>query len=509
MSEPNDPVSEAPESSSIEPRETVLDAVIIGAGFGGICLGKRLLDSGIRKFIMIDKAPRVGGTWYWNSYPGAACDVMSHFYCYSFEPNPDWSRKYSPWNEIQAYSEHCVAKFGLRPHIEHGKNVELCRFDDAAGLWGVSLSDGSQVQSRHVIDAAGGLHVPLIPHIEGADTFEGEKWHSSLWNHEVDIEGKKVVVIGSAASAVQIVPEIAKTAERVSVFQRTANWVIPRHDRAYSAFEKWCFRHVPLWEKAYRGFLFLRYDWLAYPIVKTSRNNLARRWAMSQFRRLLKKSVKDPELRARLTPDYPIGCKRVLISDNFFTALERDNVNLVTTGIDRIVADGVRTTDGVVHEADVIVYATGFDTQGHHTDNRVVGPEGLPLSQAWAEAPIAYEGCMVAGFPNYHFVTGPNTGVGSTSVIFMIEQSANMIINCIQAAGRDGLIAPTEEAMQTYDREIQGALSGTVWATSCSSWYKRDDGRITILYPYNAQTYRRRHRKLKAQDFELAQRPAA
>ena len=510
MSKDNDPVSGAQTAlSRADHAEEISDAVIIGAGFGGICLGKRLLDAGIKNFRMIDKAPKVGGTWYWNSYPGAACDVMSHFYCYSFEPNPGWSRKYSPWNEIQAYSEHCVAKFGLRSHIDHGKKVELCRFDDATGLWEVSLSDGSRMQSRHVIDAAGGLHVPLIPDFEGADSFEGEKWHSSLWNHDVDLEGKKVVVIGSAASALQIIPEIAKTAARVTVFQRTANWVIPRHDRAYSAFEQWCFRYVPLWEKLYRGFLFLRYDWLAYPIVKTSRNNLQRRWAMSQFRRLLKKSIRDPDLRAQLTPDYPIGCKRVLISDNFFTALARDNVSLVTSGIDRIVPEGVRAADGVVHEADVIVYATGFDTQGHHTDTRVIGPNGLRLSEAWADAPIAYEGCMVAGFPNYHFVTGPNTGVGSTSIIFMIEQSANMIIDCIQAAGQDGLIAPTEHAMRAYDEEIQAALAGTVWATSCSSWYKRADGRITILYPYSAQTWWRRHRKLKPQDFELKRRPAA
>jgi cation diffusion facilitator CzcD-associated flavoprotein CzcO len=227
---------------------------------------------------------------------------------------------------------------------------------------------------------------------------------------------------------------------------------------------------------------------------------------MGQFRRLLKKSVPDPELRAKLTPDYPIGCKRVLISDNFFTALTRDNVELVTESIECFTPAGVKTKDGQVHEADVLVYATGFDTQGHHTDQRVVGPGGRTLADAWSHAPVAYEGCMVAGFPNYHFVTGPNTGVGSTSVIFMIEQSANMIINCIRAAGENGLIEPAEQAMKAYDREIQQALAGTVWATSCSSWYKREDGYITILYPYNAQTYRKRHRKLRLEHFEIRQR---
>ena len=481
----------------------VLDAVVIGAGFAGICLGKRLLDAGLSDFRIVDKAGEPGGTWYWNHYPGAACDVLSHFYCYSFEPNPDWSRKYSPWHEIQAYAERCVEKYGLRPHIDFGREVAESRFDDATGHWVVRFEDGSRLRARHVIDGSGGLHVPLIPPLEGAGSFRGESWHSSKWRDDVDLAGKRVAVIGSAASAVQIVPEIAKVAAQVNVFQRTANWVIPRHDRPYRGWEKWVFRHLPPVLRLYRLYLFLRYEWLAYPIVKTARDNLARRWVVGQFRRLLRRSVPDPELRAKLTPDFPIGCKRVLISDDFFSTLTRDNVSLVTDGIDRIRPAGIRTVDGAEHAADVIVYATGFDTQGHHLEDRVVGPGGRSLREAWAEAPVAYEGCMVAGFPNYYLVTGPNTGVGSTSVIFMIEQSANLIMNCIRAAGRDGLIAPTAAAMRAYDDEIQRALSGTVWATSCRSWYKRADGRITILYPYDGRTFRRRHRRLRREHFEI------
>jgi cation diffusion facilitator CzcD-associated flavoprotein CzcO len=484
-------------------KNDVLDALVIGAGFAGICLGKRLLDAGIDRFRVVDKAPRVGGTWYWNSYPGAACDVLSHFYCFSFEPNPRWSRKYSPWNEIQAYSEHCVDKYGLRSYIQHGKCVELARFDDGSGLWEVNFTDGTRVRARHVIDGSGGLHIPLIAEIEGADSFRGESWHSSMWRHDVDLAGKKIAVIGSAASAVQIVPEIAKTASRVSLFQRTANYIIPRHDRKYTAAEKWCFRYLPLYGKLYRLFLFLRYEWLVYPIVKTGALNIQRRWALGQFRKFLRKSIPDADLRDKLTPDFPIGCKRILISDDFFASLTRDNVTLVTEGIERITPNGIRTEDGEEFEADILVYATGFETQGHQTDDRVIGPNGRTLREAWSNAPIAYEGCMVAGFPNYHFVTGPNSGVGSTSVIFMIEQSANMIMNCIRAAGPGGLIAPKEEAMAAYDAEIQQALAGTVWATSCSSWYKRADGHITILYPHNAQAYRRRHKHLKLRDFDL------
>jgi cation diffusion facilitator CzcD-associated flavoprotein CzcO len=488
----------------------VSDALLIGAGFAGICLGKRLLDAGITNFRVVDKAAKPGGTWYWNRYPGAACDVLSHFYCFSFEPNPDWSRKYSPWHEIQAYAERCVDKYGLRPHLDLGREVTLARFDDATGLWEVSFADGGKLRTRHVIDGSGGLHVPLLPRFEGAESFTGESWHSSLWRDDVDLAGRRVAVIGSAASAVQIVPGIARVAKQVTLFQRTANWVIPRHDRAYRAWEKWIFRRLPLVNRLYRQFLFLRYEWLAYPIVRTGRDNLPRRWAASQFRSSLNKAIPDPGLRARLTPDYPLGCKRVLLSDDFFSTLNCENVSLVTDPIRRLTPTGVRTTDGpgnaVDHPADVIVYATGFDTQGHHLADRVIGPGGRSLREAWAEAPVAYEGCMVAGFPNYHLVTGPNTGVGSTSVIFMIEQAANLILRCIEAAGRDGLIAPTAAAMQSYDRELQAALAGTVWAGGCRSWYKRADGRITVLYPYDARTYRRRHKNIKINDFTIKSR---
>ena len=488
-------------------RATVLDALIIGAGFAGICLGKSLRDAGIRNFRIVDKAPEIGGTWYWNSYPGAACDVLSHFYCFSFEPNPDWSRKYSPWHEIRDYAERCVGRFNLWEHIELGTAVNMARFNDDSGLWEVDLANGALIRTRHVIDGSGGLHVPKIPPIEGAETFEGEHWHSSLWRHDVSLEGKNVAVVGSAASAVQIVPEIAKVAKHVTVFQRTANYVIPRKDRKFQAVEKWCFRRLPGYGKLYRLLLFLRYEWLAYPIVKTGANNIQRRYAMWQFKKLLNRHIKDPQKRESLTPDYPIGCKRVLISDDYYAALNRENVELETRGIDRITRSGVHTRDGTAHEADVLIYATGFDTQGHHVDRRITGPGSRTLSEAWSDAPVAYEGCMVAGFPNYHFVTGPNTGVGSTSLIFMIEQSARLIVSCIRAAGKNGLIAPTAEAMQAYNDEIQSALSQTVWATSCHSWYKREDGRITVLYPYNAQTYRKRHVAMRSEDFEIS-RPA-
>jgi len=486
----------------------ILDALVIGAGFAGICLGKRLREAGIGNFRIVDKASRPGGTWYWNRYPGAACDVQSHFYCFSFAPNPDWSRKYSPWHEIQAYAEDCFERFGLGPHFDGGREVRMARFDDGSGLWEVEFTDGAVCRAHHVIDGSGGLHVPLIPAIEGAESFAGESWHSSLWPNDADLAGRRVAVIGSAASAVQIVPEIAQLAASVDVYQRTPNWLIPRHDRAYRPWEKWAFRHVPGLNRLYRLYLFLRHDWLAYAIVKTARDTLPRRWARAQFEKLLRRSVPDPELREKLRPDYPLGCKRVLISDDYLAALTRDNVALITDGIEGITATGLRTADGKEHAADILVYATGFDTQGHHLEDRVIGPGGVSLRQAWAEAPMAYEGCMVAGFPNYHLVTGPNTGVGSTSIIFMIEQAANLIIQCIRAAGADGLIAPTGQAMRAYDAEIQRALAGTVWATSCQSWYKRADGRITILYPWDGRTYRRRHKKLRREDFEIRRRPA-
>jgi cation diffusion facilitator CzcD-associated flavoprotein CzcO len=485
-----------------------LDVLIIGAGFAGICMGIRLLEAGMDNFRIFEKAPKVGGTWYFNSYPGAACDVASHFYCFSFEPNPDWSRKFSPWNEIQEYAGHCVDKYGLASHIEHAREVSATRFNDQSGLWEVAFSDGSVARAHHVVNGCGGLHVPSIPEFEGAERFEGQCWHSSQWRHDIDLAGKRVAVIGSAASAVQIVPEIAKLAKHVSLFQRTANYIVPRDDCAYSSSQKQRFRRWPWLLKLYRLFLFLRYELLIYPIVKTHRRNIQRIYGMKQFHRYLKNCVPDPGLREKLTPDYPLGCKRILISDNFYQSFNRDNVALITQGISHLTTGGVQTVDGTEHAADIIVYATGFDTQSDVQNGNLVGPRGYDLSDAWEEAPVAYEGSMVAGFPNYYFVTGPNTGVGSTSVIFMIEQQANLIMACIQAGGRSKLISPSTAAMRAYNEEIQEALSGTVWATSCSSWYKRDDGRITVLYPYNAMTFRRRHKKPNWADFEIEAVPA-
>ena len=484
----------------------ILDALIIGAGFSGICLAIRLREAGIGDFLIYEEAETLGGTWHFNRYPGAACDVLSHFYSFSFAPNPDWSRKYSPWHEIRAYMEDCAARFGVREHMRFGKAVTQTVFDDASGLWEIRCADGGCIRARHVIDGTGGLHVPLIPHIEGAESFRGEQWHSSRWRDDVDLQDRRVAVIGSAASAVQIVPNIAGSVDKLTLFQRTANYLIPRDDRSYRRWEKWTFRHLPWIAKLYRTFLFLRYEWLAYPVVKTASKNLQRRYLNRLFRRNLAKCVHDPHLREQLTPDYPIGCKRILISDDFYPALNRENVSLVTDPIRRITPAGVETADGRLHEADVLIYATGFDTQGQHPAQRVVGPKGYRLADAWSAAPVAYEGCMVAGFPNYYLVTGPNTGVGSTSVIFMIEQAANFIMACILTAGRERLIAPTAEAMAAYDREIQTALAGTVWATSCQSWYKRDDGRITALYPWDGRTFRKRHEKLAAGDFEISQR---
>ncbi len=480
-----------------------LDVLVIGAGFAGLCMGKRLRDAGIEDFLIVDKAPQVGGTWYWNSYPGAACDVMSHFYCFSFAPNPEWSRRYSPWNEIQAYAERCAERFGLGPHLQLEREVTEARFDEAAGLWRVHFADGMIMAARHLVDGTGGLHLPLIPDFPGKDRFQGPGWHSSLWRHDVDLVGKRVAVIGAAASAIQIVPQIARQAARVVLFQRTPNYVVPRDDSAYPGWLKAGFRHVPGLLRLYRLFLFLRYEWLVYPIVGSRRAGWQRRLFRRIARRYLERSITDPQLREKLWPDYPIGCKRILISDDFYAALNRDNVQLETAGVHGITPAGIRTTDGHEHEVDVIVYATGFDTQDYFRGKHVTGQGGLPLSQAWADAPTAYEGIMVAGFPNYYLVTGPNSGVGSTSVIFMIEQAARFIVECIRTAGRARLIAPTAAAMQAYDEEVQAALQDTVWATGCRSWYKREDGRITALYPWNGMTWRRRHRRLRLADFEF------
>jgi cation diffusion facilitator CzcD-associated flavoprotein CzcO len=483
---------------------TVLEVAVVGAGFSGICAGIKLLDAGIRDFRIFEKSPGIGGTWWENTYPGAACDVASHLYCFSFEPNPDWSRKYSPRPEIQAYLAHCVDKYGLRDHLSNGMHLQQLRFDDVRKLWTLHFANGERAEAHHVILGTGGLHLPTLPDIPGIESFKGRWMHSAQWQKGFTLNGLRVALVGSAASAIQILPAIAARVARIEMFQRTPNYIMPRRDRSYGAREKWAFRHIPGLLKLYRLFLFLRMELLLFPITR-EHSNLRRR-AREMAIAFMRREVRDPALHAALTPDYEMGCKRILIADDFYAALNHDNVALVTTPIAAIEEQGVRTADGVLHGADLIVYATGFDLERHLHGVEILGPGGRSLDAQWADIAEAYNGCCVPGFPNLWFTTGPNTAVGTTSVVFMIEQEVRYILGCIRSAGRERLMTVSERATRAYNDTIQAALQHTVWASGCKSWYRRADGRIATLYPWNAMRFRRQLARRVEGDFALTRK---
>lgn len=404
--------------------DSPLEVLVIGTGFSGVCAGIKLLEHGVSNFSIYDKSQGIGGTWYDNTYPGAACDVPSHFYCYSFEPNPDWSRVYSPQAEIQRYVEGCVDKYGLRPHIVHGARVTKLRLDVQSRLWQVTFADGSCVRARHVINGAGGLHKPSIPDFPGRDSFAGVAMHTARWDHSVDLTNKRIAIIGSAASAIQVIPEVAKTADKITVFQRTPNYIARRGDRDYTDREKRRFARWPWFQRLYRWWIYKRMDVLLFPITK--RNSGFGRLAGATVMRHMRASVDDESLHPHLEPDYAMGCKRILLSDDLWDAINRDNVTVQTDAIECIEPEGVRTKDGTLHAADIIVFATGYDIEGHFRSIDVIGQNGRSLHEEWAIDQEAYFGSCVSGFPNYWMVTGPNTGVATTSVVFMIEQMSTL-----------------------------------------------------------------------------------
>jgi cation diffusion facilitator CzcD-associated flavoprotein CzcO len=497
--------SQHPENQSHS--NSLLDVLIIGAGFSGVCTAIKLLEKGVTNFRIFEKSKGVGGTWWENSYPGAACDVPSHFYCYSFEPNPNWSRVYSPSAEIQGYLEHCVDKYGVRPYIQNEAKVTRLTLNRTTGLWDIEFADGKTISARHVVNAGGGLHRPSIPAFPGKDTFVGPAMHTACWDHSVDMAGKRIVVIGSAASAIQAIPELAKIAQNVTVFQRTPNFIVPRNDREYTDKEKARFAKWPWLTRLYRWFIFMRMELILFPI--TRENSRYGRRATKRIMRYMRETVEDESLHKVLEPDYVIGCKRILLSDDLYASLNRDNVDVVTSGIREIESNGVRSEDGRMHEADIIVYATGFDISAHMRSIDVVGVREETLASKWSDGQEAYNGSCIAGFPNYYMVTGPNTGVGTTSVVYMLEQSVAYILKLIEVAGNTHWLSVREEVLQAYNRDIHEQLSHTVWASGCMSWYLQPNGKNTTLYPGNARMFKRQLENLSMDDFELQPVPTA
>lgn len=475
---------------------------ILGAGAAGLCMAIRLRQAGIRSFTIFEKSQRVGGTWFENSYPGAGCDVPSHLYCYSFEPNPDWSRKYSEQPEILRYLEHCADKYGLRPHLRLGVEIVSLHYDEGVRLWRLRTRAGEEITANVVISGTGQLNRPHIPDLEGLETFGGSWFHSARWNHDLHLAGRDVAVVGNGASAIQFIPRIAPAARKVSIFQRTANWIVPRNDRAYGEREKWVFRHLPLVLRLYRLFLYLMLEVRFFGFIRET-------WITRKLRQVASDSMRslvdDERLRAALTPDYPPGCKRVLISDDYYQALTRPNVEVVTTAIERIVPDGIVTTDGTHHPADTLIFATGFETTSFLAPMEITGAGGRSLAEAWHDGAEAYLGVAVAGFPNLFLLYGPNTNLGHNSILFMIECQVGYVLRCLEMMrernGRQLEVHPG--AMAAYNRKLQNDLAHTTWAAGCTSWYKTASGKITNNWSGLTLDYWRRTRRPEPDAFDV------
>jgi cation diffusion facilitator CzcD-associated flavoprotein CzcO len=478
-----------------------MDICIVGSGFAGLCMGIQLKKAGIDSFVILEKADNVGGTWRDNTYPGAACDVPSHLYSFSFEPNHDWSRKFSPQPEIQAYLEHCAEKYELMPHIRFDTEVSAAKFDASLGRWSISTQGGDTLHARVLVPAVGQLSRPAYPSIPGLEDFPGSAFHSARWDHDYDLEGKTVAVVGTGASAIQFVPQIARTAKRVHVFQRSAPWILPKPDRAFAGIEHKLFHGLPGFERAYRGSIYCTMESRAVGFQGFTSLLKFVGW---QATRHLKRWVKDPELREALTPDYTIGCKRVLLSNDYYEAMVRENVNLVTSSIDRIEGDTILTADGTRQAVDAIIFGTGFKASEFLAPMEIAGLGGRELNEEWVGGAEAYKGISVAGFPNLFMLYGPNTGLAHNSIVYMIESQVSYIMDCLRTLeDRPAAYLDVRRDVQTrYNEWIQSEVENSPWQ-DCQSWYRAEGGKNTANWPGFTFAYRAKTRRVNLADYEL------
>lgn len=452
--------------------------VIIGAGYSGICLGIALKRAGIDAFTVLEQASRVGGTWRDNTYPGCSCDSPAFQYCYSFEQKTDWTQRWVSHAEILRYLEHCVQKYHLTAHIRCGVTVASAVFDTAAQVWRVTTDAGEEYTSELLVSAVGQLNTPLIPDLPHLTEFAGRQFHSAQWDHGTHLAGQRVAVLGTAASAIQLIPEVAQVAARVAVIQRTPNWLLPRGNRPFSAAEQARFARYPVWSRAYRWWQWLRHE-VRFPVFR------AQRWLARPLATIaqayMRRTIRTPERQQQLVPDFPIGAKRILISDDYYECLNRANVELITSPIARIEPHGIRLTDGDRIDADVLVFATGFRATEFlgHIDIR--GKEGIRLHDLWRDGAQAYLGMSVSGFPNFFLMYGPNTNLGHNSIVFMIECQARYIVDAIRTLEMHALrtVDVRADVQAKFDQRQQARLARTVWAQTPTSWYTHSSGRIT------------------------------
>jgi len=474
---------------------------IVGGGFSGIGMAIRLKQAGIEDFVVLERAGDVGGTWAANTYPGCQCDVPSHLYSFSFEPNPSWTHTYSRQGEIWAYLRRCAQRHNLHPHLRLGHELTAATWDEQASRWLVETSRGS-FSAQLVIDATGPLSQPARPAIRGLHRFEGKIFHSAEWDHEHDLEGERVAVIGTGASAIQFVPHVQPQVARLHLFQRTPPWIMPHTDRPTSSFERRLYRRLPVAQKIVRAAVYWTRE--SYVLGFAKRPALGR--GAERISGIhLRRQVRDPELRRRLQPHFRLGCKRVLLSNDFYPALTKPNVELVTDRIVGVEGREIVLDDGSRREVDTIILGTGFHVTDPPTARLVRGIGGRTLAEMAGRSPRAYLGTAMAGLPNVFKIIGPNTGLGHTSMVYMIESQLEYVIDAIRTMDARGIarIEVRPEAVEAYNDEIQAMMQGTVWTSGCQSWYLDAEGRNTTLWPDFTFRFRERTRHFDADSYEL------
>jgi cation diffusion facilitator CzcD-associated flavoprotein CzcO len=475
--------------------------VIVGTGFSGIGMAIKLLREGERDFVLLERAGDLGGTWRDNTYPGCRCDVPSHLYSFSFAPNPKWSSTFSPQPEILDYLRDVAARFGVLPHVRFDTEMNSADWDETEARWRLDTSQGA-ITADVLIAAQGPLSEPLVPEIPGLDSFQGTTFHSAGWDHEHRLEGERVAVIGTGASAIQFVPKIQPLVGQMHVFQRTPPWVMPHPNRPMTDFERKLYGRLPAAQLAMRAGIY----WARETFVLQFRNSRMRKLATRMALRQLEQQVPDPDLRAKLTPRYELGCKRILPTDEWYPTLMQPNVEVVTDGIREIRANSIVSTDGTEREVDTIIFGTGFHVTDIPIAERVRGRDGRTLAETWDGSPTAYKGAAVAGYPNLFFLVGPNTGLGHTSIVFMIESQVEYVLDALRTMSDRGAgtLEVREEAQAAYNAELDRMTGGTVWVTvGCSSYYIDRNGRNSTIWPTFTWPFRRRTREFDEAAYAL------
>ena len=481
---------------------------IIGSGFAGLGMAIRLKQAGMEDFVVLERAGDVGGTWRDNSYPGCQCDVPSHLYSFSFAPNPRWTRTFSMQPEIYGYLRRCAQEYGITPHLRFDHEVTEAAWDDDASLWRIDTPRGT-LTADLVVSGVGALSEPSIPEIPGLDSFQGTSFHSAAWDHSHDLTGERVAVIGTGASTIQIVPSIQRAVSRLHVFQRTPPWVMPHPDRPTTRLERRIYRLLPAAQLAMRAGIYWARETFVLGFMHP---RLVRNTGERIARLHLQRQVPDPELRRRLTPTYRMGCKRILLSNDYYPALTRPNVEVVTDPIAEVRGSEIVTADGASREVDTIILGTGFHVTDPPAADRIRGRDGRSLTEAWSESMQAHVGTTVAGFPNMFWLLGPNTGLGHNSVVFMIEAQIAYVMDALRTMDRDGIktVEPREEAQAAYNQELQRRMEGTVWTSGgCRSWYLDASGRNRTLWPGGTWRFRRHTRQFDLADYRTEERTAA